>query len=273
MKLSKQEVELFYKLMWALQFYANKKLRIYPKLKSIHDYIESDIETKAEVRNAIYQNIELIDSFIHENPQDFSEQNLTIISYWKNYISGDFIIERLLKKHTIFIQDDNVFEVQGLSQGFDEITYNYSLPVSVNTVILPFKNKIIYDGLLGYRNITFGGGIKRNLKETYMRAKQNNRIVNRLEMPSEGHQSKTKVKSLKNWQPELDKLADQVKKLRGTVDQPAIYSPAFSLVKASVEFAQIAVSDVNDEDDLHKALQKVRRSYNKVNTVLCREDY
>lgn len=38
-------------------------------------------------------------------------------------------------------------------------------------------SKIIYDGLLGFRNIFFGGGIKRNLKENHMQAKQNNRII------------------------------------------------------------------------------------------------
>jgi len=259
--------------MWALQFYVNKKLKIYPKLKSINDYNKSGIETKVEVRNAHYEKIAIIDSFIQENPQGFSEQNLTIISHWQNYIRGDFIIERLLKKYTVFIQDDKVYGVQGLSQGFDEITFDHSLPIYVNTVLLPFKSKIIYDGLLGFNNIFFGGGIKRNLKETYMRAKQNNRIIERLEKSSEGYQNKIKANSLKNWKPELDELAGQVKKLRGSIEHPAIYSPAFSLVKASVEFAQIAVSDAKDQDSLHKALQKVRRAYNKTNTVLYREDY
>lgn len=272
MKLPKQEVELFYKLMWALQFYVNQKLKIHPELKSVNDYDESDIETKVEVRNALYDHIEIIDSFIQENPQGFSEQNLTIISRWKNFISGDFLIERLLKKYTVFIQDDKIYGVQGLSQGFDEMIFNYSLPVYVNTVLLPFKSTIIYDGLLGFRNILFGGGIKRDLKETYMRAKQNNRIIDGLDKLGGVNQGKTKAKSLKNWQPELKELAGRVKKLRGSVDHPAIYSPAFSLVKASVEFAQIAVSDAKDQDHLHKALQKVRRAYNKTNTVLYRED-
>ena len=77
---------------------------------------------------------------------------------------------------------------------------------------------------------------------------------------------------LKNWKPELDELASRVKKLKGSVEHPAIYSPAFSLVKTSVEFAQLAVSNVNDQESLHKALQKVRRAFNKSNTVLYREE-
>ena len=79
--------------------------------------------------------------------------------------------------------------------------------------------------------------------------------------------------SLKNWKPELDDLAIKTKKLRGSLEHPAIYSPAFSLVKASIEFAQIAVSDSTDLDNLYKALKKVNRALSKSNTVLNREEY
>ena len=87
------------------------------------------------------------------------------------------------------------------------------------------------------------------------------------------NQNKSEPKSLKNWKPELEQLARKAKKLKGSVASPAIYSPAFSLVKASIEFAQLAVSDANDQEDLYKALQKVRRAFNKSNTVLYREEY
>ena len=273
MKLSEQEAKLFFQLMWALQFYVNHKLKIHPKIKSIDDYADCSTEQKVAVRKALYENLDFIDSFIQENPQNFSKENLAVVSSWKFYISGDFFIERLLKKYTVFIQEDRVYGVLGLSQGFDELTYHSNLPLYVNTILLPFKGKIIYDGLLGSRNIYFGGGIKRSLKETYMRAKQNNRIIDSLEISRDGCQKKTKAKSLKNWKPELDEIAGKVKKMQGSVEHPAIYSPAFSLVKASVEFAQLAVSDANDHDSLHKALQKVRRAFNKTNAVLYREEY
>ena len=54
------------------------------------------------------------------------------------------------------------------------------LPVYIKTVLLPFKDKIIYDGLMQTYNIHFGGGIKRSLKETYMKAKQNGKIITSL---------------------------------------------------------------------------------------------
>ena len=53
---------------------------------------------------------------------------------------------------------------------------------------------------------------------------------------------------------------------------PAIYSPAFSLVRASIELAQIAVTDENDRQALSKALDKVRRAFNKSITVFNRQE-
>ena len=81
------------------------------------------------------------------------------------------------------------------------------------------------------------------------------------------------MKSLKNWKPVLEELALKAKKMKGSVESPAIYSPAFSLVKASIEFAQLVASDVNDQEDLYKSLNKVRRAYNKTNTVLNRQEW
>jgi hypothetical protein len=143
----------------------------------------------------------------------------------------------------------------------------------LRTVLLPFKGKIIFDGLLGFQNISFGGGVKHSLKEIYMRAKQNNRIIDSLEKSQVEKLNKSKPKPLKSWKPELEELAHIAKKLKGSVDSPAIYSPAFSLVKASIEFAQFAVSDVNDWENLLKALRKVRRAFNKSNKVLYREEF
>jgi len=272
MKLSEQDAKLFFQLMWALQFYVNQKLNIHD-VKSIDDYADSATDQKVKVREALYQNIELMDSFVRENPQNFSTENLAIISEWKKFIRGSFFIERLLKRYAVFIQEDKVYGVLGLFQSFDELTYNGNLPLYVDTVLLPFKGKIVYDGLLGFRNIYFGGGIQRSLKETYMRAKQNNRIIDSLEKTQVKDQNKSKPKSLKSWKPELEELARKAKELKGSVEHPEIYTPAFSLVKASIEFAQLAVSDANDQEGLHIALQKVRRAFNKSNTVLYREEY
>ena len=81
------------------------------------------------------------------------------------------------------------------------------------------------------------------------------------------------TKPLKDWTPELTVLADTAKHLRGGAGQPAICTPAFSLVKASIAFAKQSVSDSGDPDpdDLYDLLKKVNRALKTCMTVLNRE--
>ncbi len=271
MKLPKQDAKLFFQLMWALQFYVDQKLKIV-QFSSLDDYIEAPPDKKKKVREALYENIDLVDSFVSENPQDFPTEHLDIISKWKHFIRGDFFIERQLKKYAVFIQDDRVYGVLGLHESFEALTYGAKLPMYLDTALLPFKGKIVFDGILWVRNIYFGGGIRRGLKETYMRAKQNNRIIESLEKPPADKKGKSTLKPAKDWRPELAELARKANALRGSVDDPPVYTPAFSLIRASIEFAQAAAKDADDLDGLYKAMKKVRRAYNKSNTVLSREE-
>ncbi len=270
MKLSEHDVELFYRLMIGLQFFVNCEKNIIPYITTHAVYEELSIEKKSKVRSKVYNHPELIDAFVQKNPENFSEEELNIIAGWKNYIQGDFFIERFLKKHTIFIMEDQVYAVHGLHNSFEEMIHRSRLPFYVNTVLLPFKGKIIYDGMFEGRNVYFGGGVKRDLKERYMRAKQNDRIIASLDNAPQTSNKKQAATPAKDWQAELNELAGKAKKLRGGASQPPLHSPAFSLVKASVEFAQLAVEEPPDLDALYRALHKVDRATSKVEKVLDR---
>ncbi len=272
MKLSEQDGKLFFKLMWELHLYVNHKLKIYPEVQSFDDYAGLDQNLKIKVRDALFENTKFIDSFVRENPHNYSKEELLIISSWKSFIKGRFFIERILKKYNIFIQDDEVYAVSALAQRIDELIYHYNLPLFVEAILLPFKGKIVYDGFLAIKPMFFGGNITRGLKETYMRAKQNNRIIDTLEALPGGNKLQKKSKPIKNWEPELEELLGQVKKLKGSTNSPLIYETSFSLLKASVEFARLAVSSSSSPKTLRKSLEKVRRAYNKSSTVLNRED-
>ncbi len=272
MKLPEEEAKLFIDLMCSLQYFVNGKLKIHAQIKSIEAYAECTTEEKAEVRKALFSDIKRIDSFVQENPQNFSQEKLSIVSNWKNFIEGDFQIERFLKSHAIFIQENDVYCVLGLYQGFDELIHRSRLPLYVKAILLPFKGKIVYDGIFQTYNIHFGGGIKRSLKETYMTAKQNNRIIESLDDTPKQTQIKNQPKPSKNWKPELEKLASTAKNLRASSESPTIYSPAFSLVKASIELAQHATADSDDVEALYNSLKKVERALNKSRTVLERDE-
>ena len=55
---------------------------------------------------------------------------------------------RILKKHSIYISDDTVYGVVGLVDEIEDLIEKSRFPMYVGTVLLPFKDKIIYDRLI-----------------------------------------------------------------------------------------------------------------------------
>jgi len=45
------------------------------------------------VRDALYENPQLIDAFAAENPFGFSDEELDIVRSWKHFVAGDFFID------------------------------------------------------------------------------------------------------------------------------------------------------------------------------------
>ncbi|MCI5159597.1 MAG: hypothetical protein D3906_14445 [Candidatus Electrothrix sp. AUS1_2] len=272
MKLSEKDADLFSKLMWQLLCFVNAELKIYPELATPDAYEQCDTEQKMELRNALYSNPNLIDRFVRLNPQNFSEEELAIVAKWKDAVQGNFFIEHFLKKYTVFIDErrSDVYGVLGLYEGFEDMIDRSYLPLYVRTVLLPFKGQIIYDGLFEASRIFFGGGVKGDLKEQYMRAKQNNRIILTLEktVRNEEPQKSTASSQKKDIEKNLGALARTAAKLRGGADQPVLYTPIFSLVKASVDLARIAVESPDDRKALGQAVKKMERAVGKVRTVV-----
>jgi len=184
MKLSHDDVELFYKLFHTLLVYLNKRLKILEGLDSREDIKKFSIAEIKKVRDRLYENPEMIDSFINENPSSFSSEELSIISSWKNFIKGSFIVIRYLKNYTIFLSKDEktpkAYGVLALTSSFEEMFGFYLPPIMVETVLLPFKNKIVYDSIFYFYRITFGSGIKRSFNESYQLAKSQFGIITSL---------------------------------------------------------------------------------------------
>lgn len=178
MILTLNEAHLFFKLMLPLQFFVNGKLGVLKEIKNLETYKKINMQEKFKVRNALFENPHLIDEFIDENPNDIQMKELAHASKWKKFYKGEFYVERYLKSGAIFIGDDNqVYEVVGLTNTIDEIIPSYFLPQLVQAILLPFQNKIVHDGFLQPYQIHFGGNIKRELKDIYMSAKKKKKII------------------------------------------------------------------------------------------------
>jgi hypothetical protein len=270
MKLATKDTALFFKLMWRLQFYVNQKRRILPDVDSVEDYADVPSMERVQVRNVLWENPELIDAYVAENPHDLPDDELDIIRKWKRFVADTFQIFRYLKKHAIFIgEGSQVYGVLALYDSLEEVLYGRRLPVMVQAVLLPFKGKIVYDGTLNFYNIHFGRGIRTGLNEEYMAAKQNDRIITTLEPELAQPARRTRKKPGKDWRPVVDDLVEAANKMKGG---PPVPSSAFSLLRASAELAQAAVHNPDDLDGLWKLERRARAALTRVQTALNRAE-
>jgi len=67
----------------------------------------------------------------------------------------------------------------GITNPIIEIVPN--LPMMIETVIIPFKDKIIYDSLIQRHNVIVGKNMRQSFNEKYIEIKKKNGIKNILE--------------------------------------------------------------------------------------------
>ncbi len=185
MLLEPQDVELFFRLHRTLMFFVNQRLKVIAdKVATPEEFASLSPQIRLKVRDALNANLDLIQSFIEENPAHLSDDELDIVRSCRHLVAGKFYVFRELKKYTVFLTTTDpaiAYGVLALSQPFEDLIGPY-LPVLTQTVLLPFKGKIVYDGLMSSYNISFGPGIRRGLNESFKEAKARHGIVTSLPM-------------------------------------------------------------------------------------------
>ncbi len=182
MNLPNEDVVRFYKIWLALLRYTNAQRNICPGLHHKPQDEPIPSEDAMKIREVLWKDTSARDEFISKTPSQLPTEDLAIVNSWQHRIAGDFYIFRYLKKYTIFLQDNNpprAYGVLGLVTPLEELFGPY-LPIMVNTVLIPYKDNLIYDGLFSYYNITFGGGIRRRLNETYRDIQEREGIITSL---------------------------------------------------------------------------------------------
>ena len=183
MVLPSADVEIFFKLHRSLLFFVNQRLQVLPQvITTADDFFTLSPEHLITVRDAFKANPALLDAYVIENPARLSQDELDIVASWRHGIVGRFYVLRDLKNYTVFLSSDDsplAYGVLALSQPFEELI-GPNLPALVQIALLPFKDKIIYDGLMRSFNISFGPGIRRSLNERYGEAKTSHGIITSL---------------------------------------------------------------------------------------------
>jgi len=187
MKLSKEEANLFYKLIWALLFYTNQKHPVIKELKEpmFKNRPPADI---ISLHEKLFSHLELIDSFVDENPFGFTQEELEIIKSWKHFIKSNFLIMAYLKAYTVFLtikREQKVYGVLGLHDRIRDVIPPF-VPQYVETILLPFRGKIVYCGFIHSHNVRIGENLRRGIQEEYQSAKRRFGIITSLDEHASG---------------------------------------------------------------------------------------
>jgi hypothetical protein len=159
--------------------YANKREGLvpsFPKTPLIGNIKQQDAGI---IRNTIWSSDYLLSSFVSDNPDNLSMDDMRIAISWEGRINSRFMIIKHLKQHSIFMDvSDNgkVYGVKGIISPISEIL-PFPLPIMVEAVLLPFVDKVIIDSLLIPHNVIFGRGIVNDVKVQLRRLEESQGII------------------------------------------------------------------------------------------------
>lgn len=135
-----------------LEYSANSNLEIY------------------KLRTLLWEHPELIDDYI--KAADLPKEHVEILKLWKsNHIKNKFLVMRYEESYAVLLGSnekakDVLYGVVGISQPVSTVLLQ-KLPIMVDTVLLPFKGKIIYDSFMNPMSVTFGPGAQKMFQDQY----------------------------------------------------------------------------------------------------------
>lgn len=147
--------------------------------------------------------------------------------------------------------------------------HGHPTPINVEAVLLPFKGRIVYDGMLKMYPIFFGKNIKAELNDAYMRAKQNGRIIATLE-PGQTMPGSPRPKTRKDWSPMAGEFVRMSEKMRGN---DGVENAALGLLRASARLAEAAAKGSRDLYEMRHLGRAVWKALKRVDTSLKREEF
>lgn len=172
-QLTASECLFFYKTFYGLMGFINEKKRIIKQdILPIYPNPVGDDQIY-KVREVLWQNPELIDDYIASAklPED---QEMLLKSWRDNHKKGMFFLMEYKPEYALAIgtdkkKQDRIFAIKGISRSLSD-ALQQELPLQFESVLLPFNDKIIYDGFISRFPIKYLDGAKKAFKEMYQSA-------------------------------------------------------------------------------------------------------
>jgi len=155
MNLSKEEIKKFYSIWGNLIDYTNEKHNIVPN--HTNQLLPGNINPNdiIPIKDRLWLDNTILDEIISTKPLQFSESDRLILGSWRNRVAGKFIVLKHLKNYSIFLGNNQIYGVAGLTSPLEELFPSFALPMMVDAVLLPFEGRIIYDSIMRSFQIKF----------------------------------------------------------------------------------------------------------------------
>lgn len=171
--LSREDGIEYYKIWYGLMHFVNERKHvIQATIKPDFPNITPEEEIY-KVREALWENPELIDEYIAET--ELSKDRIEILSAWRNkHIKGMFFILEYQPDFAVAIGlnengEDQLYGIKGITHSI-AFAFDQKLPLQIETVLLPFKGKLVYDSFIATVPMGFGDGAKAAFQEMYRKA-------------------------------------------------------------------------------------------------------
>ena len=188
-QLSPDERKLFYETFYKLLDFVNQKYKIFNfRIKPVYPAYHDETQLH-KIREKLWKNPKVISEFLAVFSGSLSGEEIRLLQSWeKNHVKGSFILMKYEPDCAVFMRMEESFQqtlyaVKGMTTSIAE-AMNRRLPVMLDTVLLPFKDKIIYDSYIATREVGFGDGIRKMLEDEFNAAEKQYGITARFSQGS-----------------------------------------------------------------------------------------
>lgn len=165
---SRTDAKFFYKIYFGLLDFTNNKYKINTKLKIYNKLGLNPYELKDIVEKFWENKDAILLEFCMANPYKFNKEELNVASQFKKGFRNLVIIAKFEKEYTAVMHKNKTYMIKGLNDNIDNVISYENLPLPVMTSIIPFKNVLIYDGLLMELGIRMGGSFEKVIEKEYL---------------------------------------------------------------------------------------------------------
>lgn len=169
-QLSSGECRLFYETWYGLMGFVKERMGIIKvKIKPEYPNTVSDMMVH-KVREVLWEKPELIDEYISKT--ELPQEKIDTLKLWRTkHKRGMFFILEYQPEYAVVLAsneqgEDRLYGIKGISNSVAN-TLRRGLPAQIETVLLPFKDKIIYDSFISSMSVGFGEGARAAFRVMY----------------------------------------------------------------------------------------------------------